>query len=372
MKKVFFFTNIFPHYRKIIWSLLLNEKRYSFEIFYSSKRTWGIQSYNPKEYNFPDLKLHNLKNYFLFDKLFWQTKVLKVLFFKKYEIVIFTGEMSVLSTWIGAVMCRIFKKKVIFWGHGIYGNEGVIKRFFRVLFLKLADINLVYENRAKKLLINQGFKKDNIKVVYNSLDYDFQLELFKNLESETQTRINYFKNTLPVVIFVGRLSRVKQINTLIRSVALINSKSPKVNLLIVGNGPEKQKLESLARKEIIFENYRFLDAIYDEIILSKLFYKASICVSPGNIGLTGIHSLSYGTPIGSHNNYINQMPEVDAIIDGENGFLFKEGDEKDLSNKIIYWLNKSFNRSDIRKIIDQKYNPYFQKTVFDKLIISDD
>ena len=35
----------------------------------------------------------------------------------------------------------------------------------------------------------------------------------------------------------------------------------------------------------------------------------------------------------SHSNYNNQMPEVEAIIDGENGFLFEENDFADLAQK---------------------------------------
>ena len=36
-------------------------------------------------------------------------------------------------------------------------------------------------------------------------------------------------------------------------------------------------------------------------IISKYLYYADICVSPGNVGLTAIHSLTYGTPVNSQN-----------------------------------------------------------------------
>tara|TARA_Y100000741_G_C18257179_1_gene559404 strand:- start:1695 stop:2798 length:1104 start_codon:yes stop_codon:yes gene_type:complete len=367
LKKAIYFTNIFPHYRKLIWSLLLNEKKYSFEIFYSKKTTWGIESLNIE-----NTKAHILKNYFIFNRIFWQTKVLRTLIFKKYDIVFFIGEMSILSTWVGAIICRVFRKKVIFWGHGLYGNENRIKKFFRILFLKLAHINLVYEKRAKKLLIEEGLKKNKIKVVYNSLDYDLQLRLFQNLEQKPKSKINYFNNNLPVVVFVGRLSKIKQIEILIKATEITNSKHPRINLLIVGDGPEKSKLEVLAKNRLINHNYKFLGAIYDENQLSKIFYHSKICISPGNIGLTGIHSLSYGTPVGSHNNFNYQMPEVEAIEYEVNGFLFKQGDVVDLSNSIINWINKSVKKSEVRKVIDLKYNPYIQKRVFDELIINND
>ena len=372
MKNVFYFTNIFPHYRKTIWSLLLNENNYNFEIFYSNKPTWGIKSTNLEELNFEMSKIHILKNYFLFGRIIWQSTVLKTLFSKNYEIVFFTGEMSIISTWIGALVCRMFKKKVVFWGHGIYGNEGRIKKFFRILFLKLPHTNLVYENRAKQLLIKEGIRSNKIKVIYNSLDYDLQLKLFQNLESKPQSEGNHFNNKLPIVIFVGRLSKTKKINLLIESIAMVNSKSPKVNMLIVGDGPEKSRLELIAKNDLSDNNYKFLGAIYDETELSKLFYYSKVCISPGNIGLTGIHSLSYGTPVGSHNNFFNQMPEVEVIDDKKNGFLFEEDNIIELSKKITSWINKNNNKNEIRNIIDLKYNPHFQKSIFDSLIIDND
>ena len=71
-------------------------------------------------------------------------------------------------------------------------------------------------------------------------------------------------------------------------------------------------------------NCIFYGATYDEKELSKLIYMSDLTVSPGNIGLTAIHSLSYGTPVCSHSNFNNQMPESEAIINFENGFFFRK------------------------------------------------
>jgi len=143
-------------------------------------------------------------------------------------------------------------------------------------------------------------------------------------------------------------------------------------MLIVGDGPEKSRLELIAKNDLSDNNFKFLGAIYDEIELSKLFYYSKVCISPGNIGLTGIHSLSYGTPVGSHNNFFNQMPEVEVIDDKKNGFLFEEDNIIELSKKITSWINKNNNKNEIRNIIDLKYNPHFQKSIFDSLIIDND
>ena len=65
------------------------------------------------------------------------------------------------------------------------------------------------------------------------------------------------------------------------------------------------------------------------------------------------------------------MPEVEAIIDGENGFLFEENSSDDLANKIDNWFleNSNIDKDLIRRIIVDKYNPENQLHIFTDTII---
>jgi len=79
--------------------------------------------------------------------------------------------------------------------------------------------------------------------------------------------------------------------------------------------------------------------------------------------------LSYGTPICTHNNFHNQGPEAEAIEDGTTGFYFEENNVKDLFDKTLHWITENPSKNDklinnCYHIIDQYYNPYFQKKVF--------
>ena len=90
-----------------------------------------------------------------------------------------------------------------------------------------------------------------------------------------------------------------------------------------------------------------------------------LCVSPGNIGLTAIHSLTYGTPAITHNNFSNQMPEFEAIQDGFTGSFFEENDINSLKLSIQKWLSKHPIKNDeliknCYSIIDRYYNPQYQ------------
>ena len=122
-------------------------------------------------------------------------------------------------------------------------------------------------------------------------------------------------------------------------------------------------------------NEWFYGECYDEILISELIYNADLCVSPGNVGLTVIHSLSFGTPVITHNNFSNQMPEFEAIEQGVTGDFFEENSIESLEQIITKWL--SFNPSKTEEminrcyeIVDIKYNPNYQMSILSNVLIN--
>jgi glycosyltransferase involved in cell wall biosynthesis len=198
---------------------------------------------------------------------------------------------------------------------------------------------------------------------------------YKKLSKNTV--YSFFKNTdLPVLVFIGRLTAIKKLDLLFHAVHLLSEQNLKTNLVIIGDGPERENLEIL-RKNFHAEEYiYFTGASYNELEVGRYLFKADLCISPGNIGLTAIHSLSYGTPICTHNNFNNQMPEAEAIIEGYNGFYFNENDLTDLVKNVKCWLTNNKDREIVRnrcyRIIDQFYNPNYQLKVFNQLINNQD
>ena len=357
MKKVFYLTNIFPLYRESIWELLRDEKSYDFHFFFSNRDLSGIKSISSSHHN----KYHEIKNHFFLGRLIWQSKFLKELINNKPDILILLGEMNVISNWVLSIFGRLFRIKVYYWGHGIYGNESFIKRLLRLLFLKLAYGHILYGEWAKIKLIHNGFDKEKLYVVYNSLNYDSQKKHFEKLLMK-KIEIKVFK-----LIFIGRLTKTKKIDLLIKALGKISNKI-KYELNIVGDGSEKSYLINL-KNELGLSNINFLGSIYDEQILSELIFNSNVCVSPGNIGLTAMHSLSYGTPVITHNDFKNQMPEAEAITENINGLFFRKDNIDDLAEKILKSSEIKFDKHIVRSVIDEKYNPNFQKQIFDNLIL---
>lgn len=367
--RIHLYTNIFPHYRKSLWDSLISLNDFEFVFYFSNKSRQGIETVNvSNEYKSNSVKhFSKIRNIYIGKHIIWQVGVLKSLFNQNLKSAIFLAEMTIISTWIATIILKLKGIKVIYWGHGLYGSEKRLKKFFRLLFLSLADHNLVYEKNSEKNLINNGFDKVKTSIVYNSINFYKQRDLFNKLIDNKPKKI--FNNNYPVLLFIGRLTKSKKINQLIDATLLLN-KSSNFNLLIIGEGNEKKRLEEQSRSLINQGKCIFYGKCYDEDILSNLIYMSDLTVSPGNVGLTAIHSLSYGTPVCSHSNLINQMPEVEAIKEVENGFLFKEDDIQDMVLKIQAWFSTNKrDKKDIRKIIDEVYNPDYQiKVILNSLI----
>ena len=93
----------------------------------------------------------------------------------------------------------------------------------------------------------------------------------------------------------------------------------------------------------------FYGQCYDNNELSVLLFNVSLCVSPGNVGLTALHAMSYGTPVISNDDFESQMPEYETIIPNKTGLLYKKGDFQDLCNKIEEWLSLNIERDVVRQ-----------------------
>jgi len=373
-EKILFITNFFPSYRKSIWKKLLNNKKSDVIFYFDPIQNEGIQVEELffSESNKVD-SFKEVKNFYFFGRVIWQSRIVRECLSGSFKQAIFLGDMNILSTWISLLICRLRRKKTILWTHGFYGNENYIKRQLRILFYSIGNKYLLYEQRGKKLMIRAGFDANKIFVIYNSLDYELQKKYFENYQkNNTKKEFAFFKNSkLKTILFLGRLTSVKKIDLLIKSLNKLNSKRVNFNLLIIGEGSQKSSLKKIAKEGLEKGWIYFYGKTYKESELSKLIYFSDLMVSPGNTGLNAVHALSYGTPVGTHNNFYKQMPEAAIIEDQKTGFFFNENDSDDLSLNIDLWFSKfdiNLTQSERRRIIDEKYNPEYQIKVMQKAL----
>jgi glycosyltransferase involved in cell wall biosynthesis len=374
-------------YRESVFIELMKSEKVEFTLFSGNESEICIKKIDPLVATLPiedgGLRWEFLKNKYFFKKKFlWQSGLIGIAIKSSYDSIIFLGSPYYISTWVGAIIARLRGKKVFYWMHGVYKDKITFIDYIKMfVFYKIAHGFFLYGKRAYMVLNRYKIKSvDDIHIIYNSLDYRKSIK-FRKIITESdiyEYREKYFNDKLtPVVVFIGRLNHVKRLDMLIEAQRAISVKFKKnvFNILIIGDGEEKLHLESLVVKNGFRNNVVFLGAIYDEEINSNALMYADLCVTPGEVGLTAIHSLSYGTPVISHNNFEIQMPEVEAIVEGVTGNFYKYGELGNLAEVIEKWF---FDRPiktqslvyDCYKIIDNYYNPIFQLKLLESVLVN--
>lgn len=330
--------------------------------------------YCDKDYSNGGISWVRIKNIAIRNICFWQTGLFRLAFFGEHGVHVYWGEAQRLSTWLSAIFSRIRGKRVVFWGHGLYGNEGRFKAWVRCNFYRIANAHLVYSDYGKDLLLGRGFEADRIHVIKNSLDFRKQNEFFLNESIKaTLTKSELFSEKDRVLLFVGRLEPQKRLHLLLEALVILNEEhQERYKLMIIGTGSQHDALLKLADEANISEDVLFYGACYDDKILAPLIMMADICLSPGEVGLTALHSLIYGTPVITHGNFSEQMPEFEAIFPGISGEFYNYGNIGDLCTKIeaiIELIDAGvINPTTCREAILKCYNTEYQEGVFVQML----
>lgn len=304
-------------------------------------------------------------------KWYWQSNMLR-LAFKNYSRFIITGEPYCVTTWFFLIMSKLLGKRSIAWTHGWYGREYGIKKVIKKAYFKLFDDIMCYNDYGNRQLIEQGFNASHIFTIANSLDSEKQ-RIIRNQLKSTDIFYKHFGNNAPVIIYCGRIQKVKKIDMLVKALSVLRQREVFVNLLLVGKDVDNVNLPATISALGLDKQVWIYGPCFDELKLAEFFYNSSVCVSPGNVGLTCIHSLTYGCPVITHDDFPTQMPEFEAIVPGKTGDFYRNGDIQDLVDKIQCWVLKSVEeREQIRSFafyeIDHKWSVDCQIGVLKRIL----
>ncbi len=184
-------------------------------------------------------------------------------------------------------------RKVLGWGLGapppsslrdtppIFEKNGGRRRGVWSRFLSQFDALIAYSQRGADEYASLGFPREKIFVAYNSVA--------PRPTSNPVLRPLTFDR--PTLLFVGRLQARKRVDRLLRACAEMEN-APR--LVIVGDGPERTKLESLAME--IYPSAEFVGAKHGGE-LTPYFAEADLFVLPGTGGLAVQEAMAHGLPV---------------------------------------------------------------------------
>ncbi|MEL6862790.1 MAG: N-acetyl-alpha-D-glucosaminyl L-malate synthase BshA [Bacteroidota bacterium] len=213
------------------------------------------------------------------------------------------------------------------------------------------DITLVGKNRAFAPVVTFSINKsDGVTAVSESLKqqtyeyFDVKNDIkaipnFIDFKRFTKLNKDHFKKAIApnnerILVHTSNFRKVKRVEDVIYVFKKVYEEIPS-KLLLIGDGPERQKMEDLCRQIGLCHEIRFLgkqDAIEELLAIADLFIMPS---SSESFGLAALEAMACEVPVISTN--VGGLPEVN--IEGETGFLSDVGDVANMSANAIRILS---------------------------------
>lgn len=167
------------------------------------------------------------------------------------------------------------------------------------------------------------------------------------------------------LVAIGRLSKEKGFDDLLKLFKKISIKHPDWKLNIVGDGMEKNNHLDLAKElklgdKVVFHGYQNKDYINNILLESSIYVMTSHTES---FGLVLIEAMSYGVPCIS---YTSAQGANEIISDGETGYLIKNRSEDEMIEKIELLIENEKLRNKLGKNARLKSKNYSNEVVLDK------
>ena len=227
------------------------------------------------------------------------------------------------------LLCKGINVKVITTLHGtditLVGSHPTYKAAVE-FSINNSDVVTVVSNDLKKDTLRLFNIKVPIHVIYNFIDFDH----YPKIENEDRNRIALAKDNERIITHVSNMRPVKRPMDVVEIFYRIQKEIPS-KLLLVGEGPEIEKVEYRVKELGIYDKVIFLgnsNDVHKVLCYSDLFILPSRTES---FGLAALEAMAANTPIISTNT--GGLPEVN--IHGVTGFLSDLGNIEEMAANAI-------------------------------------
>ena len=219
------------------------------------------------------------------------------------------------------------------------------KFFWKVLSSKIYKVTCPSSKTREMLIKNSIFNANQVIVLLDPIVNIKKIKYYKNIDIDKDyINTNYF-------LAVGRLTKQKNFDFLISTFKIINNSHSDLELIILGEGEERENLETKI-KELDLINIVHLKGfesnVFNYMKNAKCLILPSIYENPGHVL---IEAAACNCPIISSNC---PTGPAEFLSDGRAGFLFEVNNKKDLIKKTNSFLNQNSKETKKKKILAKK------------------
>ena len=206
--------------------------------------------------------------------------------------------------------------------------KGVIRRKAeRLASVKLQRAIAVSEVVRRELVEDIGIPANKVALVRNGID--LAPKPLGDLDLKRQ-QLGLSAGDI-LLVTVGRLAQIKNYALLLEALAISAAKAPKLKLVMVGDGPERAKLEADVARLDLAGRVHFLGErkdVRDWLAIGHAFVLPSFYEG---ISIALLESMAAGLPVVV--TRVGGNPEV--VVDGETGFIVESGDAQGLAHALV-------------------------------------
>lgn len=211
----------------------------------------------------------------------------------------------------------------------IKGMGKLKRRLVKILLHYMRIWDLASANRVDYFIANSTEVQKRIKKHYKRDSVVINPPVRCDLFNISETDGDYY-------FVISRLVGYKRFDLAVQACSELGKK-----LVVIGDGPEKEKLEKVAN-----ENVTFLGRQPDEVV-KKYMSECKALLFPGeeDFGIVPVEAQACGRPVIAY----GKGGVLDTVINGKTGVYFKEQTVESLKEAIIKFEKMKFNKNEIRK-----------------------
>jgi len=223
---------------------------------------------------------------------------------EKYDIV-------AVHDWLSSVAGLIIKKEIpempmVYHVHSTeqqrsQGLGSEVIRHFERNAAETADTVITVSYAMKDYIGTLGYPKEKIRVAWNGVDPNkYSMDAIKPGEVEALKERYKIAPDEQVILFIGRLTRVKGATNLIQAMPQVLSMFPHTRLIVLGLGEEYADLVQLTRRLGIEDKVVFRAEFVSEHERIVHYAMSDVCVFPSitePFGIVSLEAMSMGKPV---------------------------------------------------------------------------